>query len=107
MRHIALEGRCFVLSCNQYVTKEMYPSDLPGIEELQEQPRVMSRGGSVIVSPMGKVLAGPLYDKEGILYADLDMRELVRSKLDFDVVGHYARHDVFKFSVNEERQVSV
>ncbi len=104
MRHIALEGRCFVLSCNQYVTKEMYPADLPGIEELDEQPQVMCRGGSVIVSPMGEVLAGPLFDKEGILYADLDMQELVRSKLDFDVVGHYARPDIFKFSVNEEVQ---
>ncbi len=104
MRHIALEGRCFVLSCNQFVTKEMYPADLPGIEELQEQPQVMCRGGSVIVSPMGEVLAGPLYDKEGILYAELDMSELVRSKLDFDVVGHYARPDIFNLTINEEKQ---
>lgn len=102
MRHIALEGRCYVLSCNQYVTKEMYPADLPGIEELQAQPPVMSRGGSVIVSPMGEILAGPLYDKEGILYTELDMDALVRAKLDFDVVGHYSRPDIFKLTVNEE-----
>jgi nitrilase len=101
MRHIALEGRCFVLGCNQFVTKEMYPSDLEGIEELEGQPEVMCRGGSVIVSPLGEVLAGPLYDKEGILYAELDMAEVVRGKFDFDVVGHYARPDVFRLEVNE------
>jgi nitrilase len=101
MRHIALEGRCFVLGCNQFVTKGMYPDDLEGIEELESQPEVMCRGGSVIVSPLGEVLAGPLYDEEGILYAELDMGEVVRGKFDFDVVGHYARPDVFKLVVNE------
>ena len=101
MRHIALEGRCFVLGCNQYVTKDMYPNDLEGIEELESQPEVMCRGGSVIVSPLGEVLAGPLFGEEGILYAELDMAEVVRGKFDFDVVGHYARPDVFKLLVNE------
>jgi nitrilase len=101
LRHIALEGRCFVLGCNQFVTKDMYPSDLEGIKELEGQPEVMCRGGSVIVSPLGEVLAGPLYDEEGILYAELDMAEVVRSKFDFDVVGHYARPDVFRLEVNE------
>jgi nitrilase len=102
MRHIACEGRCFVLGCNQYVTKQMYPLDMEGLEELKDQPDVMCRGGSVIVSPLGEVLAGPLYDKEGILYADLDMAEIVRGKVDFDVVGHYARPDVFQLFVNEK-----
>jgi nitrilase len=103
LRHIACEGRCFVLGCNQYVTKAMYPEDLPGYEELADQPAVMCRGGSVIISPMGEVLAGPLFDEEGILYADLDMADVVRGKLDFDVVGHYARPDVFRLVVNEGR----
>jgi nitrilase len=101
LRHIACEGRCFVLGCNQFVTKDMYPADLDGVEDLADQPEVMCRGGSVIVSPMGEVLAGPLYDQEGILYADLDTTEIVRSKLDFDVVGHYARPDVFRLAVDE------
>lgn len=101
LRHIACEGRCFVLGCNQYVTKDMYPADLPTLSELAAQPDVMCRGGSVIVSPLGEVIAGPLYDREGILYADLDMDEIVRSKLDFDVTGHYARPDVFEFAVND------
>lgn len=101
LRHIACEGRCFVLGCNQFVTKEMYPPDLAGVEELVSQPEIMCRGGSVIVSPMGDVLAGPLYDQEGILYADLDLAEVARGKFDFDVTGHYARPDIFQLSVNE------
>lgn len=101
LRHIALEGRCFVLGCNQFVTKSMYPADLPGIEDLVDLPETMCRGGSAIVSPLGDVLAGPLYDAEGILYADLDLADVARSKLDFDVVGHYARPDVFQLMVNE------
>ena len=101
LRHIACEGRCFVLGCNQFVTKAMVPADLPCIEELAGQPEVMCRGGSVIVSPLGEVLAGPLYDQEGILTAELDLAEVARAKFDFDVVGHYARPDVFQLRVNE------
>lgn len=96
MRHIACEGRCFVLGCNQFVTKAMYPDDLPCYEELADLPAVMSRGGSVIVSPLGDVVAGPLWDEEGMITAVLDLNEITRSKLDFDVVGHYARHDLFQ-----------
>lgn len=101
VRHIACEGRCFVLGCNQFVTKSMYPHDLAGIEELESQPEIMCRGGSVILSPMGEILAGPLYDQEGILYAELDLGDIARGKLDFDVVGHYGRPDVFSLTVNE------
>ena len=101
LRHIACEGRCFVLGCNQFVTKEMYPDDLEGLDELDEHPDVICRGGSAIISPFGEVLAGPLYDKEGILFADIDLAEVARSKFDFDVVGHYARPDVFQLVVNE------
>jgi nitrilase len=99
MIHIACEGRCFVLGCNQFVTKDMYPKDLPGIDDMKNQPEIVSRGGSVIVSPLGKILAGPLWDKEGILTADLDMTEIIRGRMDFDVIGHYARPDVFEFKV--------
>jgi nitrilase len=79
----------------------MYPQDLPGIEDLAHQPEIMCRGGSVIISPLGDVLAGPLLDQEGILTADLDLAEVARSKFDFDVVGHYARPDVFHFEVKK------
>lgn len=89
MQHIALEGRCYVLSCNQFVKKEQYPKDLIGIEDLNHQPDIMCRGGSLIVDPLGRLLAGPLYQEEGILYADINLDEIIKAKLDFDVVGHY------------------
>ncbi len=102
MRHIACEGRCFVLGCNQFVKKDMYPENLETLEELEDRPEIMCRGGSVIVAPLGDVIAGPLFDEEGILYAQLDMTEVVKAKIDFDVVGHYSRPDVFQLSVNEK-----
>jgi nitrilase len=100
LRHIACEGRCYVLGCNQYVRKSAYPADLVGRADLTDQPEVMCRGGSAIVSPLGEVLAGPLYGEEGILYADLDLAEVVRARFDLDVVGHYARPDVLRLVVN-------
>jgi len=101
LRHIACEGRCFVLGCNQFVTKSMYPAGLEGIEDLANQPEVVCRGGSAIISPLGQVLSGPLYDQEGTLFADIDLAEVARGKFDFDAVGHYARPDVFQLIVNE------
>lgn len=97
MQHIALEGRCFVLAANQFVRKDDYPERYQ--DGIRDEPEVMSAGGSVIYSPMGEVLAGPLWNVEGVLTADLDFSLLAKSKLDFDVVGHYARPDVFKFEV--------
>lgn len=99
IRHIACEGRCFVLAANQYLTKSMLPDDLQALPELAAQPEVMCRGGSAIVSPLGDVLAGPCYDGEQLLTADLDLGEIVRGKLDFDVAGHYARSDLFQLHV--------
>ncbi len=101
IRHIACEGRCFVLGCNQFVTKAMYPPDLEGVADLAGQPEILCRGGSAIVSPLGEVLAGPVYDREEILAAELDLADVARAKFDFDVVGHYARPDVFQLVVNE------
>lgn len=102
LQHIALEGRCFVLGCNQFVTRDMYPEDLEIKEELEAWPEVLCRGGSAIYGPLGDRLAGPLWDEEGILVADLDLAEIPRSKFDFDATGHYARPDVFHFWVNQE-----
>jgi len=107
LRHIACEGRCFVLGGNQYVTKAMYPKALPGVEELAGAPEVMCRGGSAIVSPLGELLAGPLFDREGILTADLDLAEIPRARFDFDATGHYARPDVFQLIVNERPALPV
>ena len=102
IRHIACEGRCFVLSCCQYVQKDMYPQDFEVLEELAGAPDVLSRGGSAIVGPLGDYIAGPLFGEEGMLVADLDQRLLAEGKFDFDVVGHYARPDVFQFAVNDQ-----
>ncbi|RMF04163.1 MAG: carbon-nitrogen hydrolase family protein [Bacteroidetes bacterium] len=101
MRHIALEGRCFVLSCNQYFTKSMYPKRYRQL--VPQEPEVMCPGGSVIVSPLGKIIAGPLYDEAGALVAKLNLAAIEESKLDFDPVGHYARSDLFRFEVRREQ----
>jgi len=101
LRHIALEGRCFVLGCNQFMTKSMYPADLIEAENLSSLPEIICRGGSVIISPSGEYLAGPSFNKEEIIHAELDLTELIRGKFDLDVTGHYARPDVFQLTVNE------
>ena len=101
LRHIALEGRCFVLGCNQYVRRDMYPADLEIAAELDAWPETLSRGGSAIYGPLGETLAGPLWDEAGVLLADLDPSAIPRSRFDFDVVGHYARPDVFRLTIDE------
>ena len=101
MQHIAFEGRCYVIGCNQYFTKSDFPQHLQA-ELAQDRPEVLSRGGSVIVSPLGEVLAGPLYGEEGILTAEVDLDELVRSRMDFEVTGHYSRNYVFKLKVKDQ-----
>lgn len=103
MQHIALEGRCFVLACNQYFTRSMYPSDLQGY--LPEDKEVICRGGSVIVSPMGEIIAGPLLDKSGMIVSEIDLDDIIRAKLDFDPIGHYHRPDIFEFNVNDQPEI--
>jgi nitrilase len=103
MQHIALEGRCFVLACNQYFIKSMYPDKYKDL--VKNEPENMCRGGSMIVSPMGKIIAGPLFDKAGALIAEIDLEEITKSKLDFDVNGHYARNDIFEFKVNGQPEI--
>jgi len=106
VRHIALEGRCFVLSCNQFARRSDYPANYAS-DFGDQSDRVMSRGGSCIISPLGEILAGPNYDGEAILIADLDMRQIAQGKFDFDAVGHYARPDVFSLFVDETPKVPV
>jgi len=100
MQHIAVEGRCFVLSACQYLRRNELPSNL--CNAITDDPDVvLMRGGSVIIDPFGKILAGPVFDDNAILYAELDLAEISRGKFDLDVVGHYSRPDVFQLSVNE------
>lgn len=94
MIHIALEGRCFVLSACQYAEEKDYPSDHAVANPDKREPgNIMIAGGSVIVNPLGKVLAGPLLGQEGVLSAELDLDDIPRGKFDLDVTGHYARPD--------------
>lgn len=102
MQHIAREGGCFVLSCNQYALRSDYPEDYDAIG-VDDPDAIMSRGGSCIISPLGEVLAGPDYEGETILVADLDLGDIARAKYDFDATGHYSRPDVFQLTVNERR----
>ncbi|WP_371356353.1 carbon-nitrogen hydrolase family protein [Pseudomonas chlororaphis] len=104
MRHIAHEGRCFVVSASQV---QASPQEL-GLE-IANWPaeRPLIAGGSVIVGPMGEVLAGPLVGRAGLLTAQIDTDELVRARYDYDVVGHYARPDVFELTVDERAKAGV
>ena len=100
MRHIAVEGRCFVLSCNQFNRRSDFPADYASIYG-DEPQAVVSRGGSCIVDPFGNFLAGPNFEDEAILIAEIDRAQIVRGKYDLDVTGHYARPDIFQLHVDE------
>jgi len=99
MQHIALEGRCFVLSCCQYLLRRDCPEQYATVQG-NEPETVLMRGGSCIVGPLGNVLAGPDFEGPCILTADLDLDDVARGKYDLDTVVHYARPDVFQLSVN-------
>jgi len=106
MRHVALEGRCFVLTACQFLRKRDFPATVR-VSLGDSGDAILMRGGSAIISPLGKVLAGPHFEGETILTADLDLHEIGRAKFDFDVVGHYSRPDVFRLVVNEEPMLPV
>lgn len=106
MRHVAFEGRCFVLSACQYMTRRQFPDDIRNT--ITDNPDdVLMRGGSMIVGPLGQILAGPDFDGETILTAELDLDDITRAHFDFDVTGHYARPDLFRLLVNEQPQPSI
>ncbi|MFL5340371.1 MAG: carbon-nitrogen hydrolase family protein [Gemmataceae bacterium] len=106
VRHIALEGRCFVLSACQFVSRADLPAGYP-TDRFPASQDVLIRGGSCIVGPLGELLAGPVCGEECVLTAALDRADLARARFDFDVVGHYARPDVFRLHVNEQPMRSV
>lgn len=106
VRHIAVEGRCFVLSCNQFNRRRDFPADY--ITSFGDDPEtIFTRGGSCIVDPFGNFLAGPNTEGEAILTAEINLAEIVRGKFDLDVVGHYARPDIFSLHVDESRKEPV
>jgi nitrilase len=92
MRHIAIEAGAFVVSVPQFIPSSAFPDDFP--LPLPSGTDVFGRGGACIVSPTGELVAGPLYDAEGIVFADCDLRLALHAKRFFDAVGHYGRSDV-------------
>jgi nitrilase len=106
MRHIAYEGRTFVLSACQYLTRSDAPENYECVQG-HDPGTVLIRGGSLIAGPLGEVLAGPLFGCEGVVTADIDLDDAVRGKFDLDVSGHYGRPDIFQLTVNEAPQCAV
>jgi len=98
-RHMAHEGRCFLLVSCTYMTKEDLPPDFELLREMEGAPPILSRGGSALIGPDGKFLAGPVYDREAVLTAEMDLRRIYEEKQTLDVVGHYARPEVFTLRV--------
>jgi nitrilase len=92
MRYLGIEAGAFVVSVPQFIPRSAFPSDFP--LDLPPDVEVFGRGGACVVSPLGEIISGPLYDAEGIVYADCDLREALRAKRYFDVAGHYGRADV-------------
>jgi nitrilase len=106
MTHIALEGRVFVLTACQAIRTGEYPDWFQ--QEIAEDPATyLMRGGSAIIAPDGAVLAGPVFEAETILYAEIDLAEIARGHLDMDAVGHYSRPDVFELKVDTRRRSAV
>lgn len=106
MQHIALEGRCFVISACQVMRRSDYPEDYDCAIKATGDDLLM-RGGSLIVAPTGEIIAGPIYGEECILYAEIDRSEIIRQSLDFDVSGHYARPEIFELQVDTRKKEMV
>jgi len=102
LTHIACEGRCFVLGCNQFIKKDNINNSIPKVEKIKNKSNIDCRGGSIIISPLGEIIKGPLYDEENILFADLDMKDIQRARFDFDASGHYSRKDIFNLKINNQ-----
>lgn len=104
MRHIAHEGRCFVVTACQVMAS---PKELGIVAPEWDEERPLIQGGSMIIDPLGNILAGPLKNQEGLITAEIDRSDIVKSRYDLDVVGHYARPDVFQLLVNESERTTV
>jgi nitrilase len=104
MSHIAYEGRNFLVSACQY---QAPPSETSTRDSAWPKNKPLIRGGSVIISPMGEVLAGPLYEQEGLISARVDLDDIIKARYDMDPVGHYSRPDIFKLCVDEKERPPV
>lgn len=101
VKHIAIEGRCYVFNVDQYFTKDMYPADLVESGAVAKLNNTACRGGSCIIDPCGHYVTEPVWDREAIIYADLDMDQVVLRHMEFDAAGHYTRPDILELIVHE------
>lgn len=101
IKHIAIEGHCYVFNVDQYFTKDMYPSTLLEQEEISRLNDETCTGGSCIIDPYGHYVTEPVWNKEAIIYADLDMDKVPMSRMEFDATGHYSRPDILEFYIND------
>ncbi len=102
IRHIAIEGHCWFVNADLFFTRAMYPAGLHCPGEIAALPETVCRGGSCVVDPFGHYTTEPVWDKEAIIYADLDMQKVPASRMEFDACGHYARPDVLDLRVKDE-----
>lgn len=101
IRHIAIEGHCYFINSDMFFTRDTYPQDLHCAEEIARLPDVVCRGGSCIVDPYGHYVTQPVWDREEIIWADLDMGRVPASRMEFDACGHYSRPDVLELRIHE------
>jgi nitrilase len=107
MQHVAMEGRCFVLSACQHLRRSQFPVDAMHSRLPEAPDTLLMRGGSCIIAPSGRILAAPVYGEDALLTAEIDLDDIARMQMDFDPVGHYARPDVFQLAVNTAPQRAV
>ncbi len=108
MQHIAREGRCWVLCSGVVLTNSDIPKDFPERENLYpDAEEWINPGDSAVIAPGGQIVAGPMRNEKGILYAEVDLKQAAVSKRDLDVTGHYSRPDIFTLNVNTKPQTSI
>ncbi len=101
IRHIAIEGHCYFINCDMVFDRSQYPADLNAREEIARLPETVCRGGSCVVDPYGHYVTEPVWDREALIYADLDMNAVPASRMEFDACGHYSRPDVLRLEYED------
>ena len=101
IRHIAIEGHCYFINCDMVFDRSQYPADLNAQEEIARLPETVCRGGSCVVDPYGHYMTEPVWDREALIYADLDMNAVPASRMEFDACGHYSRPDVLRLEYED------
>lgn len=102
IRHIAIEGHCYFINADLFFTKDMYPETFGAAEEISKLNDIVCRGGSNIIDPFGHSVTDTVWDKEEIIYAELDMQKVPASRMEHDVCGHYSRPDALKLIINDK-----